>query len=192
MTSPAHLSKWRDRAVVLTAGAAAGAFDHRPTERYGGFLTVMSGRGWRVSRWTDAERAALATLVDELIPGAAALGAVDYLEQLLTALDHDPPRLWAGGDGWIEPGPWERHAWRHRLDAWRAAYDRLLAGNGTDADRRVAYEHACEACYGDPAYGGNRDGAGWAAIGFPKPDYPPFFVGSAAYDAIQSTKNAPS
>ncbi len=26
--------------------------------------------------------------------------------------------------------------------------------------------HACESLYGDPVYGGNRDGAGWAAIGF--------------------------
>jgi len=25
-----------------------------------------------------------------------------------------------------------------------------------DADRRVVFEHACEATYGDPAYGGNR------------------------------------
>jgi hypothetical protein len=28
-------------------------------------------------------------------------------------------------------------------------------------------EHACEGMYGDPVYGGNRDGAGWRAIGFP-------------------------
>lgn len=30
----------------------------------------------------------------------------------------------------------------------------------------LAFTHACESLYGDPAYGGNRDGAGWAAIGF--------------------------
>ncbi len=33
--------------------------------------------------------------------------------------------------------------------------------------RTVLYEHACEGAYGDPVYGGNRDGAGWAAVGFP-------------------------
>lgn len=31
---------------------------------------------------------------------------------------------------------------------------------------RVAFEHACESLYGDPIYGGNRDEAGWRAIGF--------------------------
>jgi hypothetical protein len=31
----------------------------------------------------------------------------------------------------------------------------------------LLHEHACEGMYGDPVYGGNRDGAGWRAIGFP-------------------------
>lgn len=30
----------------------------------------------------------------------------------------------------------------------------------------LLHRHACEGTYGDPVYGGNRDGAGWAAIGF--------------------------
>ncbi len=33
--------------------------------------------------------------------------------------------------------------------------------------RHLLYEHACEGAYGAPEYGGNRDGAGWAAIQFP-------------------------
>jgi gluconate 2-dehydrogenase gamma chain len=32
--------------------------------------------------------------------------------------------------------------------------------------RALLYEHACEGMYGDPVYGGNRDGIGWAFIGF--------------------------
>ena len=32
--------------------------------------------------------------------------------------------------------------------------------------RALTFEHACESLYGDPGYGGNRHGAGWAAIGF--------------------------
>jgi hypothetical protein len=32
--------------------------------------------------------------------------------------------------------------------------------------RTLLYEHACEAMYGAPEYGGNRDLAGWRAIGF--------------------------
>ncbi len=31
----------------------------------------------------------------------------------------------------------------------------------------LLYEHACEGMYGDPVYGGNREGAGWRAISFP-------------------------
>ncbi|MBV8159570.1 MAG: gluconate 2-dehydrogenase subunit 3 family protein [Acidimicrobiia bacterium] len=31
---------------------------------------------------------------------------------------------------------------------------------------RLLYEHACEGMYGAPEYGGNRDLAGWLAIGF--------------------------
>jgi hypothetical protein len=32
--------------------------------------------------------------------------------------------------------------------------------------RALLYEHACEAMYGAPEYGGNRDLAGWRSIGF--------------------------
>jgi hypothetical protein len=129
--------------------------------------------------WSDDERHRLGALFDELVPGASGLGAVAYVEQLLTALGHDPPRLWAGGDGWIPVGPWERQAWTERLAGWRATYDRLLGDGATDADRRLAYEHACEAAYGDPAYGGNAAGAGWQRIAFPTPQYPPFFAGDS-------------
>jgi len=31
----------------------------------------------------------------------------------------------------------------------------------------LLHGHACEGTYGDPVYRGNRDGAGWRAIGFP-------------------------
>lgn len=30
----------------------------------------------------------------------------------------------------------------------------------------LVYRHACEGAYGAPEYGGNREGAGWRAIGF--------------------------
>src|SRR5687768_16157621 len=46
------------------------------------------------------ERARLAAILDEQVPGASALGAVEYVERLLTALDHDPPRIWAAPGGW--------------------------------------------------------------------------------------------
>jgi hypothetical protein len=67
---------------------------------------------------------------------------------------------------------------------WQARYRDGLAALGGDfptvapeeQDRRLdadpefkqlLFEHACEGAYGAPEYGGNRDGAGWVAIGFP-------------------------
>lgn len=125
-------------------------------------------------------RKLLAAALDAQVPGASALGAVTYVERLLGALDHEPPRLWAapgawsGGDGgWIEPGPWERHAWTERIAELRAVYQRVLDGVPEPGDDRVLHAHACEATYGDPAYGGNRGSGGWQRIAFPEPLFPP-------------------
>jgi hypothetical protein len=129
-------------------------------------------------RWFDEEeRVRIGAALDAQVPGAAGLGAVDYVEQLLTALDHDPPRIWAAPPGtpdrWLPLGPWERQAWAQRIDALRAVYRRLLEDRAEPGDDRVLHAHACEAAYGDPAYGGNREGAGWARIAFPEPLLPP-------------------
>ncbi len=119
------------------------------------------------------EQELVGSALDEQVPGAAELGAVDYVERLLTALDHDPPHVWAGPDGWLDLGPWERHAWRARIGELRAVYDRVLAGATTPDDAHVLHQHAIEATYGDPAYGGNRHLGGWQRIDFPEPVFPP-------------------
>jgi hypothetical protein len=128
----------------------------------------------------DEGRRAVGAALDAAVPGASGLGAVDYVEQLLTALDHEPPRIWAApgawaGDGprWLELGPWERQAWSQRIETWRGVYERVVAGTTDPADDRVVHEHACEATYGDPAYGGNRRSGGWQRIAFPEPIFPP-------------------
>ena len=121
----------------------------------------------------DRSRAAIAAALDAQVPGASDLGGVSYVEQLLTAFDHDPPRIWAGPNGWIELGPWETHAWRIRIEEWRALYERVASGNLAKGDRRIVHVHACEAVYGDPAYGGNREEQGWVRVAFPSPMYPP-------------------
>ena len=122
----------------------------------------------------------MAAALDEQVPGASELGAVEYVERLLAAFDHDPPRLWAApgswaGEGprWLELGPWERHAWQERIAELKAVYQRVLDGRPEPADARVLHAHACEATYGDPAYGGNRSSGGWRRIGFPEPLFPP-------------------
>lgn len=128
----------------------------------------------------DDERVRVGAALDDQVPGAGALGAVDYVERLLTALDHDPPHLWAapgawagGQAAWLTLGPWELHAWRQRIEDLRAVYRRVLEGRPTPDDARVLHAHAAEATYGDPAYGGNRDSGGWQRIAFPEPLFPP-------------------
>ncbi len=121
----------------------------------------------------EAERARIGAALDEQVPGAADLGAVDYVECLLTALDHDPPHIWAGPDGWLDLGPWERHAWEQRIGELRAVYQRVLDGAPAGGDDRVLHTNACEATYGDPAYGGNTGSGGWQRIAFPEPLFPP-------------------
>jgi hypothetical protein len=52
---------------------------------------------------TDTERRVLAACADAIFPpddsgpGAAALGAVDFIDNLLTAFEHEPPRIHAAG-----------------------------------------------------------------------------------------------
>ena len=116
----------------------------------------------------------MADALDAQVPGAADLGAVAYVEGLLTALDHDPPHVWAGPDGWLEVGPWERHAWAQRIEALREVYGRVAQGAAlAEGDAAVLQAHAIEATYGDPAYGGNHREGGWRRIDFPTPLFPP-------------------
>jgi hypothetical protein len=73
--------------------------------------------------------------------------------------------------------------WNGPVRGWQEVYREDIAALGDgfldlDADARFAalgsvaelrsllFEHACEACYGAPEYGGNRDLAGWRAIQF--------------------------
>lgn len=79
--------------------------------------------------------------------------------------------------------------WNGPQRGWQQVYRDGLAALGEDfarvepdeQDRRlhdapelrpVLYGHACEACYGDPVYGGNPRGAGWRTIGYPGDSQP--------------------
>ena len=144
---------------------------------------------------SDDDARVLAAAADRLLPGSATAGVTSYLDVLLDAFAFDPPRIWAGGpfsgrhggdasfDEWIPLGPMEERAWRTRIDGWRAQYRQLVDALGADfadvdadtQDARLAtvdglrdllYVHACEATYGDPVYGGNRDFIGWDAVGW--------------------------
>ena len=98
----------------------------------------------------------------------------------------------AGGDAhfdrFLELSPLETLAWRTRIEGslgrperewngpvrgWQEVYREGIAALGDDLDldgqpelKQLLFEHACEASYGAPEYGGNRDLAGWRMIGY--------------------------
>jgi hypothetical protein len=150
---------------------------------------------------TETERTTLAAVVDRLIPprgdhpGAAALGAVDYIDTLLDAFSFEPPRIWAGGpfsgraggeasfDQFHDLSRVEALTWRTRIEGSRSVPERewngpvrgwqeiyregLASSEPPPSFEALVYQHACEACYGGPEYGGNRDLGGWTAVNFP-------------------------
>lgn len=183
------------------------------------------------------ERAVLARLADHVLSGASQYGVVDYIEGLLTAFDHDPPRIYAGGpfsgrhplpsggphagrrpdDDFSRFVPLNRvqeRAWRIRLygssaedapmmgasgpvtglrvlivegarQAFRLAHERDEGvedawSDLSDEFRREFTALVLEGSFGDPVYGGNRDGAGWKAIGFEGDSLP---LGFTPWDA---------
>jgi hypothetical protein len=73
--------------------------------------------------------------------------------------------------------------WNGPVRGWQEIYRDGIAALGDDfldldddaSDERLStqprfeqllFEHACEACYGAPEYGGNRELTGWQAIGY--------------------------
>jgi len=74
-------------------------------------------------------------------PGVNEAGVVDYVDQLPSALDHDPPRIWAGGPisdragsdtnhflDVLPLGRLEELTWRMRLEGSRGQPERELRG----------------------------------------------------------------
>jgi hypothetical protein len=92
----------------------------------------------------------------------------------------------AGFDAFLPLSRVEELAWRTRIEGsrgiparewngpvrgWQEIYREGVAALSDDLDidaqpelRQLLFEHACEASYGAPEYGGNRDLTGWRAI----------------------------
>ena len=95
---------------------------------------------------SDGDAAIVAAAVDRLIPaagphpGAAALGAVDYIDGLLGAFAFDPPRIFAGGPfsgraggtasfgDFLPLRPQEELAWRTRIEGSQGRPEREFNG----------------------------------------------------------------
>jgi hypothetical protein len=94
----------------------------------------------------------------------------------------------AGFDAFLPLSRLEELAWRTRIEGsrgmperewngpvrgWQEIYREGIAalGDSLDVDalpelKQLLFEHACEATYGAPEYGGNRELAGWRMIGY--------------------------
>jgi hypothetical protein len=75
---------------LTSAGTAALAF---------GWTAEACGDGEEtpVPFFTADERATLDAALERMLPGASDAGAAQYIENLLSAFDHDPPLIFAGG-----------------------------------------------------------------------------------------------
>jgi len=99
---------------------------------------------------------------DEHGPGAGQSGAAAYIERALDgAYAHFAPTyatvLALLGADFAERAPEQQDAALARLETSdRASFD-------------LVREHVFEGMFGDPAYGGNRDHAGWRLLGYPGP-----------------------
>jgi hypothetical protein len=114
--------------------------------------------------------------VDEAGPGALELGVLDYIAATLDGAPEMP--AWAEGLAALDGCAQARHGTDFAAcsaterDAILADLERGRAG--TDLADESAFfdslrDHVLQGMFGDPSYGGNRDGGGWKLIGYPGP-----------------------
>lgn len=126
---------------------------------------------------TPGEAATLGAMFDRMWPAATDLGVLDYLDRALDGRDRDDLGLYRRGLPLLDRAAEEHCGGRFR-DCTPAEQDRLLADLERGALARFVSprqellfatlrRHLIEGLFSDPAYGGNRDGAGWAALGYP-------------------------
>jgi gluconate 2-dehydrogenase gamma chain len=165
-----------DRRGFLKTGAAAAA-------------AGAAGCGRPASRWralTEAEAATLAAACDQIVPpdqdpGAAAAGAVTFIDrQLATRQRSERPRWQAGVRG-LDASARRRHAKPFAelpFEAQTALLEDVERGAVEAADwagvEPAAFfallrEHAMMGFYGDPRHGGNKERVSWKMLGVPDP-----------------------
>ena len=104
---------------------------------------------------------------DELGPGAGRAGAPDYIESALAGPYADQLDAYRAGLGALEAAGFSTLA-PERQDELLAALERSQL-----PEERAFFElvraHVLEGMFGDPGWGGNRDGAGWKLLDYPGP-----------------------
>jgi hypothetical protein len=129
---------------------------------------------------SSAERGTLEAIAERLIPtdalgpGAVDAGAVVYIERALGDFHAKHADLYASGLAAIEVAAADRHSKGFQeLDA--RDQDELLAAfeQSERSSERDFFElvraHVLEGMFGDPAWGGNVERAGWRLLDYPGP-----------------------
>ncbi|HEY1555808.1 MAG TPA: gluconate 2-dehydrogenase subunit 3 family protein [Kofleriaceae bacterium] len=148
--------------------------------------------------FTSAELNMLYALANVIIPpddkpGGAELGAIAYIEALVTAFQHTPPMIYAGGPSsdraggnendfltFVELDRVSHAAWQlDTMNIKQQLVDGLAAARALnisdpaalydsldDDFRTLVFELVTEAAWAAPEYGGNPNLAGWAMIHF--------------------------
>jgi gluconate 2-dehydrogenase gamma chain len=165
-----------DRRGFLKTGATAAA----------GTVVACGRPGGRWRTLTDEEAKTLAAACDRIVPpdqdpGAAAAGAVEFVDrQLATRRKRDLP-LWRAGIRGLDATARRRHGRAFAdlpPDAQTALLQEVEQGTGEASDwGGVApaqffgrlREFTMMGFYGDPRHGGNRDRASWKMLGVPDP-----------------------
>ena len=128
------------------------------------------------------EAADIGALVDEIIPaepdspGAVQAGVVQYIDQGLAGFMRDLQPTYRSGMLAVAEMSDAAGA-RHLADLDQPARQRVVAeldalgherpGEFVGQFFRIVREHTIQGFFGDPAYGGNRELAGWRLVGFP-------------------------
>lgn len=126
-----------------------------------------------------AEAALLGAIAERIWPGARAAGAVTYIEGALAGAYAHDRRRYRTGLARLDAAARRRFG-RRFVAAPGEEQDALLraleAGElpGMPGARGAALfamlrRHVIEGVLSDPIYGGNRDFAGWRAVGYPGP-----------------------
>lgn len=113
---------------------------------------------------------------DDDDPGAREMGASTYIDRALAGFAREQRNLYRAGLRELDDLCRERHG-RPFRQLTESSQDALLAEldarHDVAADKTAALlfavvrEHVMQACFCDPAYGGNRKGAGWRLVGLP-------------------------
>lgn len=166
------------------------ALDRRGFLRTGAVAAAASVVGcgspgrWRVL--TDTEAETLAAACDQIVPpdadpGAAEVGAVDFIDRQLATRHRDRLGFWQQGLAGLDSAAVRREgarfhalAFERRTVLLQAIEAGEMEGEGWgDAEPRAFFgalvSFTMMGFYGDPRHGGNRERVSWRMLGLPDP-----------------------